>query len=59
MAENTEGEAPQKKTKQWVGGEIPIDLYDDLKRIAKDDMVPLTVVYRWALADFVAGRKSA
>jgi hypothetical protein len=47
---------PKQKTKQWIGGEIPIDLYNALKKIAEDDMVPLTIVYRWALSDYVAGR---
>lgn len=49
---------PKQKTKQWIGGEIPIKLYDDLKKIAEDDMVPLTVVYRWALSDYVARREA-
>lgn len=60
MSEQAE-EAPQEpkaKTKQWIGGEIPIPLYDALKEIAEEDMVPLTVVYRWALSDYVAGRKA-
>lgn len=58
---NTPEEAPPEpkaKTKQWIGGEIPISLYDDLKKIAETDMVPLTIVYRWALSDYVAGRKA-
>lgn len=50
---------PKKKTKQWIGGYIPIDLYDGLKAIAKADEVPLSILYRWALRDFVAGRKDA
>jgi hypothetical protein len=51
-------EEPRKKTKQWIGGEVPVDLYDQLKKIAEADMVPLTIVYRWALSDYVAGRTS-
>lgn len=57
MANDTVPEPPAK-TKQWIGGEVPMDLYLELKKIAEADMVPMTVVYRWALADFVAGRKS-
>lgn len=48
----------KKKTKKWIGGEVPIDLYDALAEIAQEDEVPLTIVYRWALRDFVAARKS-
>jgi len=54
-----EGQEPPAKTKQWIGGEVPMALYEELKKIADADMVPMTVVYRWALADFVAGRKGS
>lgn len=59
MAENKEEGASHGKAgpgKKWVGGEIDEALYDKLSKIAKADMVPMTVVMRWALADFVAGR---
>ncbi len=58
MEEAKEGapQGPKEKTKQWIGGEVPVSLYDALKKIAEEDMVPLTVVYRWALSDYVAGR---
>lgn len=61
MTEQTEpeGQEPEAKTKKWIGGEVPVELYDELSKIAKADMVPMTVVYRWALADFVAGRKGS
>ena len=60
MTDTTEPEPPAKiKTKHWIGGEVPMDLYEDLVAIAEADEVPLTVVYRWALRDFVAGRKAA
>lgn len=59
MAKQTERAGGTKSSpgKKWVGGEIDEALYDDLNAIAKADMVPMTVVMRWALADFVAGRK--
>jgi hypothetical protein len=55
--EEPEGQEPPAKTKQWIGGEIPMDLYLSLKKIAEADEVPLTIVYRWALRDYVEGRK--
>jgi hypothetical protein len=59
MTDRAEPETRRKAGpgKKWVGGEIDEALYDELSKIAKADMVPMTVVMRWALADFVAGRK--
>lgn len=56
---NTEEEAPEEPKKRWIGGEVDTSLYKELKAIAEADDVPLTIIYRWALKDFVAGRKTA